>query len=101
MYPAFGSARGPWPYWGYARTVVSLADRPWRPFGLSDSGGLCFPFHAFSRSRTSLGQGRVSDADHDLVSLGIEWRPVPEYAPGDAGKLVGQGNGQLVAMHAC
>jgi hypothetical protein len=48
----------------------------------------------------SLGQGRVSDADHDLVSLGIEWRPVPEHAPGDAGKLVGERNGQLVAMHA-
>src|SRR5210317_1283736 len=46
MYPAFGSARGPWPFWGYARSVVSLADRPFQPSGLSDSGGVCFPFHA-------------------------------------------------------
>ncbi|WP_353476731.1 hypothetical protein PVT71_28930 (plasmid) [Salipiger sp. H15] len=27
MYPACLSARGPWPRWGYARTVVSLAAR--------------------------------------------------------------------------
>ena len=100
MYPAFGSTRGPWPYWGYARTVVSLADRPCWPFGLSDSGGVCFPFHAVSRSRTPLDHGLGSDTDHDLVSWGIEWRPVPQYAPGDAGKLVGERNGQLVAMHA-
>jgi len=46
MYPAFGSARWPWPFWGYARSVVSLADRPFQPSGLSDSGGVCFPFHA-------------------------------------------------------
>ncbi len=27
MYPACWSARGPWPCWGYARAVISLADR--------------------------------------------------------------------------
>ena len=101
MYPAFGSARGPWPDWCYARTVVSLADRPGWPFGLSDSGSVWFPFHAFSRSRTPWDQGRVSDADHELVSLGVEWHPMSQHAPGDAGELIDQGNGQLVTMHAC
>ena len=62
--------------------------------------GVCSPFHAFSRSRTPLDQGLGSDTNHDLVSWGIEWRPVPQHAPGDAGKLVSERNSQLVTMHA-
>ena len=63
--------------------------------------GRIFSVPCLSRSRTPLDQDRVSDTGQDLISLGVEWRPMSQYAPRDAGKLVGQSNGQLVSMHAC
>ena len=49
----------------------------------------------------SFGSGPVLNAGHDLFSCDIERRPVPQYAPSDTRELVGEGDGQLVAMHAC
>ncbi len=59
MYPAFGSARGPWPDWCYARTVVSLADRPGWPFS-----GYCSGDFLFSRT-----QGKFIQVVHIKDSL--------------------------------
>ena len=55
-------------------------------------------FHSFANS---FGPGPVLDAGYDLVSWGVKWRPVSEHAPGYTGELVGQGDGELVAMHPC
>jgi len=41
------SARGPWPWWEYACTVISLADRlVFNPLGHQIPGAVIDPFHA-------------------------------------------------------
>ena len=62
--------------------------------------GRMFSVPCLSRSRTPLDHDRASNTGHDLVSLGVEWRPVSQYTPGDARELVGESDGQLVSMHA-
>ena len=75
--------------------LISLAERPPSGhLGHQIQGAFIDPFHAVPQSRT----GRRPRLDRRGLEVGIEGLVVAQDAPGDAGQLVGQRDGELVPV---
>jgi len=78
--------------------LASLADRlAGNPLGYQAQGASIDLFHAVAQSRT---WSRVIGSDgRDLVKMCVEGLLSTQHAPSDTGELIGEGCGQLVAVH--
>ena len=101
MYSACLSTRGSWPCWGYARAVISLADRSIMTLRAVRLWGrnISVPCFAIYRELLWIAAG-LSDADSNLVSWRVKRRFMSQDAPGHVRQFICKGDCGLVAMHA-
>ena len=100
MYSACLSTRGSWPCWGYARAVISLADRSIMTLRAVRLWGrnISVPCFAIYRELLWIAAG-LSDADSNLVSWRVKRRLMSQDASGHPRALVGQCDSSFVAVH--
>lgn len=85
--------------WGYARTVISLADRLISTIWAVRFRGRSFSVPCFRSVANSFGRVGL-DAEGNLISRGVERCFVSQDTPGHSRQLIGERDSSLVAVHA-